>query len=91
MTNVVSFKAPHVNLAELFHAGLKMYRSGGLPRGDPTGWLAVDKHYSVAMGQWTIVTGIPSQCVVSDGTNPQLPVLGHAAEEVQSPEHSEGP
>jgi len=36
-----------------------LYRSGGLPRGCSTGWPSVDQLYTVAMGQWTLVTGTP--------------------------------
>ena len=32
----------------------------GLPQGDRTGWPSLDKHYTVAPGQLTIVTGWPS-------------------------------
>jgi twinkle protein len=32
----------------------------GLPPGDKTGWPSIDKHYTVAPGQFTIVTGFPS-------------------------------
>lgn len=32
----------------------------GLPRGERTGWPSIDKHYTVAPGQLTIVTGWPS-------------------------------
>ena len=32
----------------------------GLPQGEPTGWSSVDKLYTPAAGQWTLVTGIPS-------------------------------
>lgn len=38
-------------LEDLWHAGL--------PPGDKTGWPSVDKHYSVAPGQLTILTGWP--------------------------------
>lgn len=31
----------------------------GLPRGDLPGWIEVDKHYTVAPKQWTLITGIP--------------------------------
>ena len=31
----------------------------GLPAGDRTGWPSVDKHYSVAEGQLTVITGWP--------------------------------
>lgn len=32
----------------------------GLPGGDKTGWPSLDKHYTVAPGQFTVVTGWPS-------------------------------
>lgn len=31
----------------------------GLPPGSKTGWLGVDKHYTVAPGQFTVITGWP--------------------------------
>lgn len=31
----------------------------GLPAGDKTGWRSVDKHYTVAPGQFTVITGWP--------------------------------
>lgn len=37
----------------------EMYRHGGLPRGSLTGWDCIDRLYTVAPGQWTLVTGIP--------------------------------
>lgn len=37
---------------------LDLYRHGLTP-GDSTGWRSVDQHYTVAAGQWTLVTGIP--------------------------------
>lgn len=49
----------HVNLAKLYAEGLAMYRSGGMPCGDSTGWGPVDEHYTVALGQWTVVGGFP--------------------------------
>lgn len=33
----------------------------GLPPGESTGWCSVDEFYTVAKGQWTLVTGIPSR------------------------------
>lgn len=36
----------------------ELWRSG-LPQGEKTGWPSVDKHYSVAPGQLTVVTGWP--------------------------------
>jgi twinkle protein len=38
---------------------LDLYDSGGLPKGDSTGWNCVDPLYTVLPGQWTVVTGIP--------------------------------
>lgn len=31
----------------------------GYERGHQTGWAAIDKHYTVRPGEWTVVTGIP--------------------------------
>jgi twinkle protein len=38
---------------------LRLYEQG-LPPGDSTGWPSVDRHYTVARGQWTLITGVPS-------------------------------
>ena len=38
---------------------LDLYRRG-MPPGSSTGWPSVDRHYTVAAGQFTIVTGIPN-------------------------------
>lgn len=35
------------------------FHKNGLPKGDPTGWKSLDEFYSVALGQWTLITGIP--------------------------------
>lgn len=35
------------------------YHKHGLPKGDTTGWKAVDENYTVLGGQWTLITGIP--------------------------------
>ena len=43
----------------LITRALKLHRSGGLPKGSSTGWAPVDKHYTVGLGQWTVVTGVP--------------------------------
>ena len=42
-----------------FHDGLMSLYKAGLPRGSSTGWPSVDNHYTVARGQWTLVSGIP--------------------------------
>ena len=36
-----------------------MYEQGGLPRGSSTGWPGIDKFYTVAPQQWTLVSGMP--------------------------------
>lgn len=38
---------------------LDLHRSGGFPKGTSTGWLALDKFYTVGLSQWTLVTGVP--------------------------------
>jgi hypothetical protein len=50
---------PIVDAARLIQRGHQLYRSGGLPRGDSTGWPCVDEFYTVAPGQWTVITGVP--------------------------------
>lgn len=39
---------------------LALWKAGGLPRGSSTGWPSVDALYTVATGQWTVVTGTPN-------------------------------
>jgi twinkle protein len=38
---------------------LAVYRAGGLPKGSTTGWPSLDKHYTVGLAQWTLITGHP--------------------------------
>jgi twinkle protein len=38
---------------------LTAYHKHGLPKGDSTGWPSLDQHYTVLLGQWTLITGIP--------------------------------
>jgi twinkle protein len=59
MSNVVPLRQNHVAKKALYDAGLKLYRTGGEGRGQLTGWAPVDELYTVAQGQWTIITGIP--------------------------------
>lgn len=47
---------PH---AEIRSRVKEMYRHG-LPKGQSTGWPSVDKHYTVGLSQWTLVTGNPN-------------------------------
>lgn len=44
--------------ADLHERMVKLYDLG-MPPGDSTGWRSVDKHFTVATKQWTLVTGIP--------------------------------
>ncbi len=37
-----------------------LYKAGGLPRGQLTGWPDLDELYTVGTGQWTVVTGSPN-------------------------------
>jgi replicative DNA helicase len=37
----------------------RMYEAGGLPRGERTGFATLDPYYTVAPGQFTLITGIP--------------------------------
>lgn len=39
---------------------LELIMEGGLPEGADTGWHSVNELYKPAVGQWTLVTGIPS-------------------------------
>jgi twinkle protein len=50
---------PIVDAVRLLEKGHSLYRSGGLPRGQSTGWPSVDEFYTVAAGQWTVITGVP--------------------------------
>ena len=38
---------------------MELYKAGGLKRGSLTGWPSVDALYTVALAQWTLVTGVP--------------------------------
>jgi len=37
-----------------------LHKAGGLPRGSLTGWPSIDRLYTVGLGQWTVVTGVPN-------------------------------
>lgn len=50
--NVTKFGDNPARLAALYRTGL--------PPGSSTGWPDVDKHYTVGMAQWTVITGIPN-------------------------------
>ena len=36
-----------------------LYEAGGLPKGIPVGWPSVNELYTVALHQWTLITGTP--------------------------------
>lgn len=59
MSKVVPIRVPHVNLGDLYAEGLRLYDQGGLPPGASTGWPCLDELYTVGMGQWTVITGMP--------------------------------
>jgi twinkle protein len=48
-----------VDAEALLKEARRVYNTGGLKRGSSTGWTKVDELYTVATGQWTVVTGIP--------------------------------
>lgn len=50
---------PLVDAEELIRQATALYRAGGLPRGDSTGWPSVDALYTVTTAQVTVVTGTP--------------------------------
>jgi len=43
-----------------FRRGLWWLYETGIPRGESTGWAALDRHFTVRAREWTLVTGIPS-------------------------------
>lgn len=49
-----------VSHADMRERVMKLYDSGGLPRGTPTGWPSLDPLYTVGLGQWTVITGNPN-------------------------------
>jgi twinkle protein len=50
---------PLVNAFELIRQGHELYRAGGLPRGDSTGFESLDTHLTIQPGQTTGITGVP--------------------------------
>jgi twinkle protein len=52
-------KRPFVPADDLKAAVLDLHRDGGLQRGDLPGWGPLNRLYTVAPGQWTVVTGTP--------------------------------
>lgn len=50
---------PHLRGANEYLSEVEKLWLAGLPPGDKTGWPSVDRHYTVAPGQMTIVTGWP--------------------------------
>ncbi len=48
-----------VNPRDILPDVQELWKSG-LPPGSPTGWIVLDRHYTVSAGQLTVVTGWPS-------------------------------
>lgn len=42
-----------------FHEEINRLYKSGMGRGSSTGWASVDDHYTVELGHWTVVTGVP--------------------------------
>lgn len=53
-------KRPQIKSPKSWHGQVRALWGRGLPSGDRTGWPVLDKHYTVAPGQFTVVTGWPS-------------------------------
>lgn len=53
-------RRPHVRAPSDYRGSVQKLWRDGLPPGDRSGWPSLDKHYTVAPGQFTVVTGWPS-------------------------------
>jgi twinkle protein len=49
-----------INHDEIRGKVVELWRNGGLPKGDKTGWPSLDPLYTVGKAQWTLVTGVPN-------------------------------
>jgi twinkle protein len=49
-----------VDFQKMVEESVAIYQRGGLPRGADPGWPALNALYSVAPGQWTVITGMPN-------------------------------
>lgn len=58
LDKLTAAKPDVVNALDLRDSLTKLWRTG-LPSGDRTGWPSLDAHYTVAPGQFTVVTGYP--------------------------------
>lgn len=52
-------KRPVLSSPQTRQDALRALWREGMPSGDRTGWMSLDKHYTVAPGQFTVVTGWP--------------------------------
>lgn len=52
-------RAQYLDAESMTLAAGDLYKAGGMPRGESTGWPGVDEFYTVLPGQWTVVTGMP--------------------------------
>ena len=50
---------PSIHKADDLWTELETLWEKGLPSGSRTGWPSLDQFYTVAPGQWTLVTGFP--------------------------------
>jgi twinkle protein len=48
-----------VPYAEIRQKVKELHKAGGLPKGTPVGWHSVDELYTIATGQWSLITGWP--------------------------------
>lgn len=56
---IAADSGPALRYAGEYRQALELLWIAGLPPGDKTGWPSLDKHYTVAPGQLTIITGWP--------------------------------
>ena len=52
-------RTPFLDATSMTMAVGRLYNSGGMPRGESTGWEGLDELYTVLPGQWTVITGMP--------------------------------
>lgn len=58
--NAKPFPVSGIHTAKELTGLVKQLHEGGITKGEPTGWTALDYFYSVRPGEMTIVTGIPN-------------------------------
>lgn len=58
-TPIEEVATPQIKGAMAYYEAVDALWEAGLPPGDKTGWKSLDRHYTVAPGQMTIITGWP--------------------------------